>query len=152
MVGTVNHGIVVRRRRSRRSRRSRRLRAQGNNPLWGRANVITTQRTSAALNALAAGNREPNSLLVTVRYSHRHYFFTLASSEDPQNENYSVQNPNLNGQNQEVQDGNGQHLRPAAQDADENNNMLNQNPEVPDANDLDDEMQEDHEDHAQDQN
>ncbi|EDX04372.1 uncharacterized protein LOC27209131 [Drosophila simulans] len=96
-------------------------RLQRNNSLWGQADIITTQGALEALNRLAAGNSEPNSLLVMVQYTNGRY--NLSLSGNPQNVSYIVQNPIGNGQNQQVQDGND----PAAQAAEDNN------PEVPDA-------------------
>ncbi|XP_033173266.1 uncharacterized protein LOC117150476 [Drosophila mauritiana] len=95
-------------------------RLQRNNSFWGQADIITTQGALEALNGLAAGNSEPNSLLVMVQYTNGRYYLSL--SGNPQNESYIVQNTIGNGQNQQVQDGND----PAAQAADDNN------PEVPD--------------------
>ncbi|EDV58378.1 uncharacterized protein LOC6541354 [Drosophila erecta] len=117
------------------------------NPLWGQANIITTPRSLAALNGLASGNREPNSLSVMVRYLDGRFHFTLASSEDTRNENHGVQN----GQHQEAQGGNDRNLHPAAQAADENNNVQNQNPQAPDADDANGrvEVQEDQDAQAQ---
>ncbi|XP_039502329.1 uncharacterized protein LOC120458662 [Drosophila santomea] len=107
-----------------------------NNPLWGRANIITTPCALAALNELALGNHESNSLLVMAHYLNRRFHFTLAPSEEPPNENHGVPNPTLSGQN-----------------PDENNNMQGQNSEVPEANvpNGQDALQEEHED-AHDQN
>ncbi|XP_032583401.1 uncharacterized protein LOC6611827 [Drosophila sechellia] len=98
-------------------------RLQRNNSLWGQADIITTQGALEALNGLAAGNSEPNSLLVMVQYTNGRYYLSLEASGNPQNESYIVQNPIGNGQNQQVQDGND----PAAQAAEDNN------PEVPNA-------------------
>ncbi|EDW88657.1 uncharacterized protein LOC6527873 isoform X1 [Drosophila yakuba] len=112
-----------------------------NNPLWGRANILTTPCALVALNELALGNHESSSVLVMAHYLNRRFHFTLAPREEPPNENPGVQNP-------DVQDGNGQNLY-----ADENNNMQGQNSEVPEANvpNGQDALQEEHED-AHDQN
>jgi len=44
-------------------------RLQRNNPLWGHADIITTDTALEALNGLTTGNREPNALSVMVRYT-----------------------------------------------------------------------------------
>lgn len=59
-------------------------------------------------------------------------YLSLEPSGNQQNENNIVQNPSRNGQNQQVEDGNDRNLQPAAQAADDDNNMTNSNPEVPD--------------------